>query len=60
MQKISLPITLQLMLKQHVAAADIDDDAELNEIMSRLSELNEKVEHVKFKARQLKINRGQA
>lgn len=60
MQKISLPITLQLMLKQHAAAADIDDDAELNEIMSRLSELNEKVEHVKSKARQLKINRGQA
>lgn len=51
MQKISLPITLQLALQQHAAAADIDDDDELQSIMRSLSELNEKVESVKRKAK---------
>lgn len=51
MQKVSLPVMLQLALKQHAAAADIDDDEELQGIMSRLSELHEKVELVKQAAR---------
>lgn len=51
MQKISLPIALQLALKQHAADADIDDDDELKRIMVNLSELNEKVEALKHRAR---------
>lgn len=51
MQKVSLPVTLQLALQQHAAAADIDNDEELQGIMARLSELNEKVENIKQKAR---------
>ena len=51
MQKVSLPVMLQLALKQHARASDIDDDEELKGIMNRLSELNEKVELVKQAAR---------
>ncbi len=51
MQNNSLPITLQLALQQHAADADIDDDDELKTIMLRLSELNDKVEMLKLKAR---------
>lgn len=51
MQKISLPIMLQMALQQHAAAADIDDDEELQSIMINLSELNEKIEAVKYRAR---------
>jgi len=51
MQKISLPIMLQLALKQHVAASDIDNDEELQGIMAQLSDLHEKVERVKQAAR---------
>ena len=48
---MSLPITLQRALQQHVAAADIEDDDELQNIMTGLSELNEKVQAVKERAR---------
>lgn len=51
MQKISLPSALQLALKQHVVDADIDDDEELQSIMVNLSELNEKVEALKHRAK---------
>lgn len=51
MQNMSLPITLQLALQQHVAAADIEDDDELQDIMLGLSELNEKVQALKERAR---------
>jgi hypothetical protein len=51
MQNMSLPITLQRALQQHVAAADIEDDDELQNIMTGLSELNEKVQAVKERAR---------
>ncbi|MFC3123369.1 hypothetical protein [Agaribacter flavus] len=51
MPRVSLPVTLQLALKQHVAAADIDDDDELRAIMVKLGDLNEKIEAVKQKAR---------
>jgi tetrahydromethanopterin S-methyltransferase subunit G len=56
MQKLTLPIILQLALRQHACAADIEDDDELKNIMLRLSELNEKVEAIKHKAR---LRRGQ-
>ncbi|MFT6269145.1 MAG: hypothetical protein ACJAVV_001969 [Alphaproteobacteria bacterium] len=51
MQKLTLPITLQLALQKHAAAADIDNDDELGSIMLGLSELHEKVEAVKLQAR---------
>ena len=51
MQKISLPVMLQLSLQQHASAADIDNDEELQSIMSQLGELHEKVEQVKEAAR---------
>jgi len=51
MQKNSLPIMLQLALQQHAASADISDDDELKAIMLSLSELSEKVEAVKHRAR---------
>jgi hypothetical protein len=51
MQKLSLPIMLQMALQQHAAAADIDNDEELQSIMINLSELNEKVEAIKHRAR---------
>lgn len=57
MQKESLPITLQLALQQHAAAADIDDDDELKTIMISLSELSEKVEAVKHSARLRRTNK---
>lgn len=57
MQKNSLPAVLQFALKQHVSAADIDDDDELHTIMQNLSELHEKVELVKLKARAKRLLR---
>lgn len=54
MQKLTLPITLQLALKQHAADADIQNDDELKSIMLNLSELNEKVEAIKIRARRLR------
>lgn len=54
MQKTSLPILLQIALKQHADAADIDNDEELQKIMTDLSELSQKVESVKLKAMQNK------
>ncbi len=57
MQKSSLPNILQLALQQHASAADIDNDEELKTILTKLSELGQKVEDVKLKAknnRQLK------
>lgn len=56
MNKVSLPITLQLALQQHAAAADISDDDELKRIISDLAKLNEKVEAMKQLARQKKKN----
>jgi hypothetical protein len=58
MQRISLPSTLQLSLQRHAAAADIDDDDELKSILINLSELNEKVEAVKHRARLRRANKS--
>lgn len=52
MQKLSLPFMLQLQLKQHADASDIEDDDELKVIMHNLAKLHEKVEAVKARARQ--------
>lgn len=57
MQRMSLPIVLQKALKQHVDAADIDNDEELKTIMLDLNELSEKVELVKQKALENKQRR---
>lgn len=58
MQKMSLPSVLQFALQQHAAAADIDDDDELKDIMSNLTELNEKVEAIKHRARLKRMRRS--
>ncbi len=47
MSSNSLPATLKKVLENHVAQSDIDDDEELEGIMSRLVKLNESVERVK-------------
>jgi len=57
MQKISLPVVLQLSLQQHASDADIDNDDELQKIMQNLSELHDKVELVKQKARAKRLAR---
>jgi hypothetical protein len=54
MQTLTLPVALQLALKQHAAAADIDDDDELKTIMLDLSKLHEKVKALKLRAMQNK------
>ncbi|GLR72035.1 hypothetical protein [Agaribacter marinus] len=57
MPRVSLPVTLQLALKQHVAAADIDDDDELRMLMVKLGDLNEKIEAVKQKVRDNRLTK---
>ena len=43
----SLPANLKKVLENHVAQADIENDAELEGILKRLTKLNESVERVK-------------
>lgn len=50
MQKHSLPKVLQIALQQHVAASDIANDDELQEILNKLSELHLKVQEAKQRA----------
>jgi tetrahydromethanopterin S-methyltransferase subunit G len=50
MQKISLPVALRMALTQHARASDIADDDELKVIVSKLDELNEKIQAIKAKA----------
>ena len=47
MSTSSLPASLRKVLENHVAQSDIQDDEELQSIMSRLAKLNESVERVK-------------
>jgi hypothetical protein len=49
--KKSLPAVLFSTLEQHAKDADIEYDAELEDIMGKLTELNGKVEELKAKAR---------
>ncbi|MGQ8366798.1 hypothetical protein [Glaciecola sp. 1036] len=57
MSQSSLPLMLQMALKQHVLASDIQDDEELQNIMHKLVELNSKLEVIKDKARAKKLAR---
>ncbi len=50
MQKLSLPTTLKLALRQHMASANLAQDEEMETLMEQLSSLHEKVELVKEKA----------
>lgn len=56
MARTSLPSVLQLALKEHVMAADIQDDEEMRVIMRKLSVLDDKLEQIKA---QVRINRAQ-
>ncbi|MFW8589223.1 hypothetical protein ACOI22_00280 [Glaciecola sp. 2405UD65-10] len=58
MQNFSLPIVLKLALEQHVAEADISHDEELEDVMQRLSDLNDKVQTIKEKAREKRLSRS--
>ena len=55
MTKKSLPLTLYKTLEHHASASDIDDNEELQDILSKLNELNMKVEAFKQKARHKRI-----
>lgn len=58
MQKQSLPTALAMALKQHALEADISDDEELKVIVSKLHDLNEKIESIKAKALAKRAQRG--
>ena len=58
MTKKSLPLTLYKTLEHHARDADIEDNEELQEIMVKLNELNEKVEAFKQKARDKKVEKA--
>lgn len=47
MSNNSLPAHLKRALENHVAQADISDDAELQNIMHRLTKLHDSVEKIK-------------
>jgi hypothetical protein len=49
-QKLSLPTALRMSLKQHALASDIAQDSEFEEIVSKLDDLNDKIEAIKAKA----------
>ncbi len=49
MQKHSLPKVLQIALQQHAEASDIANDDELQQILSKLSDLHQKVQETKQK-----------
>ena len=55
MSKKSLPLTLYQTLEKHVQDADINDDAELRDILEKLNTLNQKVEAFKQRAREKKL-----
>lgn len=58
MSKKSLPLTLYRTLEKHAQDADIDDDAELQDILEKLDTLNQKVEALKQRAREKKVERS--
>lgn len=58
MSKKSLPLTLYHTLEKHAQDADINDDEELQDILEKLNNLNEKVEAFKERAREKKVQRA--
>ncbi|MFQ3251354.1 hypothetical protein [Glaciecola sp.] len=58
MSKKSLPLTLYHTLEKHAQDADINDDEELQDILEKLNNLNEKVEAFKQRAREKKVQKA--
>lgn len=56
----SLPAYLQQVLKHHVDESQLTDDDELQGIIDRLSNLNDKVESLKKKIKSNRENKEQA
>ena len=54
MTRNSLPHALQIALKHHASAADIREDDELKTLLTKLSDLDEKLNAIKA---QVKVNR---
>lgn len=58
MSKKSLPLTLYQTLEKHVQDADINNDEELQDILEKLTVLNEKVEAIKQRAREKRVEKA--
>jgi hypothetical protein len=58
MSKKSLPLTLYQTLEKHAQDADINDDEELRDILEKLTALNEKVEAIKQRARDKRVEKA--
>jgi len=58
MSKKSLLLTLYQTLEKHAQDADIDDDEELQDILEKLTTLNEKVEAIKQRARDKRVEKA--
>lgn len=58
MSKKSLPLTLYQALEKHAQDADINDDEELQDILEKLTALNEKVEAIKQRARDKRVEKA--
>ncbi len=58
MSKKSLPLTLYQTLEKHAQDADINDDEELQDILEKLTALNEKVEAIKQRARDKRVEKA--
>lgn len=58
MSKKSLLLTLYQTLEKHVQDADINDDEELQDILEKLTTLNEKVESIKQRARDKRVDKA--
>ncbi|AEP29338.1 hypothetical protein [Brumicola nitratireducens] len=58
MSKKSLPLTLYQTLEKHAQDADINDDEELQDILKKLTALNEKVEAIKQRARDKRVEKA--
>ena len=58
MSKKSLPLTLYQTLEKHAQDADINNDEELQDILEKLTVLNEKVEAIKQRARDQRVEKA--
>jgi hypothetical protein len=58
MSKKSLPLTLYQTLEKHAQDADINNDEELQDILEKLTVLNEKVEAIKQRARDKRVEKA--
>lgn len=58
MSKKSLPLTLYKTLEKHVQELDINDDEELQEILEKLEDLGTKVEELKQRAFEKRVEKS--